>query len=179
MFIADPKVWLFYLALFGAIVGGLASVAAARSRALWLRADWDRSTLFARVEAAYLRHDAFALGMLAMLLVAIGSYTDLPTRTLALGAVTLVLGMLVCLYLGLMITRGVGWRETLAGVGAMALLMAAAIWAADDTAAVAAIALIDAALLALAVVFRFTAQRRWRALDWMLCRPDDSARAAA
>jgi hypothetical protein len=59
-----PSIWLFYLTIFSALSGAITSLAATRSRALWLRAHWTRGELFARVEAAFWRHNSYALGVL-------------------------------------------------------------------------------------------------------------------
>jgi hypothetical protein len=179
LFVGDPRAWFLYFTLLSAIAGGIASGAAMRSRALWLRAAWDRAELFQRVERAYWRHCAYALGVLCVLLVALGVYRDLPARVLAGGIVTLGLGMLACLYLGLMMTRGIGWRETLAAVGAMGFMMTAAVWVADAGTSTATLALLETTLLAFAAIFRHVAKRRWSGLDWLLCRAEVTARTSA
>jgi hypothetical protein len=179
VFIGEPKVWLFFLTLFSAISGAIASVAAARSRALWLRTSWNRAELFARVENAYWRHNAYALGVLSLLLVAIGSYMRLPTRLLAFGLPILALGTLTSTYLGLMMTRGIGWRETVVAVAAMALLMATAVTVTDDTVRTSTIVVLEAVLLVLAAAFRYIAKRRWSGLDWTLCRPELTVRSSS
>ena len=179
LFLGDPRGWFLYFVLLSAIAGGIASTAATRSRALWLRAGWDRTELFARVERAYWRQSAYALGVLAMLLVALGLYQRLPTEVLAAGIVTLLLGMAACIYLGLMMTRGIGWRETLTAVGTMAFMMGAAVWVADADTSAATLALLETTLLVLAAVFRQVAKRRWSGLDWLLCRPETTARSSA
>lgn len=175
----DPRAWFLYFALLGAIAVGIASTAAARSRALWLRVRWDRAELFARVERAYWRHSAHALGVLSVALVALGIYRELPARMLGAGIVTLIFGMLACMYLGLMMTRGVGWRETLAATGTMAFMMATAVWVAAAATTMTTIVILECTLLALAATFRLIAKRRWNALDWLLCRPERTARANA
>src|SRR5690606_918581 len=109
-FFDDPTVWSFYLALFAAILGGLAGFAAARTRRLWLRTELDRAALSAQVERAYWRHSAYGLAALTICHVALGLYTGLPPVKMAWGILTLAVGTLACLYLGLTMTRGIGWR---------------------------------------------------------------------
>jgi hypothetical protein len=178
-FIEAPSVWLFYLTIFSALSGAITSLAATRSRALWLRAHWTRGELFARVEAAFWRHNSYTLGVLLIVLVAIGTYLGLSTQLLGFGLPLLLLGSAVSTYLGLMMTRGIGWLESVLAVGTMLLLMSTAVYAADPIAAVVTVIALEALLGALALLFRSLAQRRWNNLDWMLCRPELGVRASA
>jgi hypothetical protein len=175
----DPTIWSFYLALFAAILGGLAGFAATRTRGLWLRTDWDRRALFARVERAYWWHSAYGLAALSVCHVVLGGYTGLSPAAIALGLLTLALGTIACMYLGLTMTRGVGWRAAVTTVGTMTLLMTTASRAADPAASAFTVAALEMALLGLAVVFRRVAASRWTSLDWSLCRADTEARPAA
>jgi hypothetical protein len=117
-----PSIWLFYLTIFSALSGAITSLAATRSRALWLRAHWTRGELFARVEAAFWRHNSYALGVLLIVLVAIGTYVGLSTQLLGFGLPLLLLGSAVSTYLGLMMTRGIGWLESVLAVGSSAFV---------------------------------------------------------
>jgi hypothetical protein len=172
------SVWLLYLTLFSAISGAITSTAAARSRALWLRFGWTRTEMFARVEAAYWRYNAYALGVLLLLFIAMGTYRDVATPVLGLGLASLALSNVVSSYLGLLMTRGLGWRETALGVLTMGLIMltAVAVGKASDN-LLYAIEL-AVALAGLVVVYRLIAKRRWIGLDWMVCRNSPLTRGA-
>jgi len=106
-FISLENVWLFYFALCSALSGAMASVAAERSRCLWLRGPWSRAELFSRVEAGFLRQGACSVSVLLLLLAAIGIYREFPIQLLALGIPLLILGTVASTYLGLMMTRGI------------------------------------------------------------------------
>lgn len=175
-----PSVWLFFLTLFSTVAGAIAGEAAARSRALWLRGDWMREALFARVEQSFWRHNGYVLGCLLLLMVGIGSYVGLPTTMLAAGLPLLVLGTVLSTYLGLMITRGVNGFEITLGVGIMLMLMALAAMIAVEKVNLGIVAAIEIALAAGALLLRRAALQRWREMDWMPCRPDrlQSTRAA-
>ena len=177
-------VWLFFLTLFTAISGAITSTAAARARVLWLHNAWTRAELFHRVEIAFLRYNAYPLGVLLLLYVGIGSYLDLPTPRLAFGVPLLALGGVASLYLGLMMTRGLGWFEATLGVVTMGLLMTTAVTIGGgggleplDLDPITAIEL-EVALAALALIYRAIASTRWNALDWMVCRNGPAARLA-
>lgn len=172
----DPVVWLFFLTLFSAISGAITSLAPGRSRTLWLRYGWTRDEIFQRVETAYWRYNAYALGVLLVLLVAIGSYREYSTQLLALGASLLVLSSVVSAYLGLTMTRGLRWPEAIAGIATTLLLLFAAVLATRPNPDLGL--LVQLGLVALAVVYRVIARARWHSLDWMVCRPPPAARPA-
>jgi hypothetical protein len=119
------------------------------------------------------------LGVLLVLMVAIGSYTELPTSLLAAGLPLLVLGTVMSTYLGLMITRGLHWLEAVLAISVMLTLMAVAVLAARSTDNLAIITVVEVALACLAFVFRAAARRRWAQIDWMMCRPDRALTARA
>ncbi len=170
-------VWLFNLALLSGISGAITSMAAGRSRALWLRYGWTREELFRRVETAYWRYNAHSLGVLLLLFVAIGSYLELETPVLALGLVLLALGSIVSAYLGLTMTRGLRAGETVAGIATMALMLFVSVAVAEAN--VGRAVTLELGLVALAAAYRTIAMARWKALDWMLCRGPVSARGAS
>lgn len=183
LMIAPPNVWLFFLTIFSTISGAITSTAATRSRTLWLRSALSRQELFARVEAAFWRHNSYALGVLLVAFVALGSYLEFSTTMLALGLVLLALANAVSTYLGLMMTRRIGWFESALAVAAMLIMMSAAIYAADGAAIYAAnpanasLAIrLELMLAGIAVFCRYLAKRRWAGLDWMLCRPEPGVR---
>jgi hypothetical protein len=172
-------IWLFFLTIISVTSGAVATVAATRSRALWLRARWTRAELFARVEGSFWRYNCYALGVLLLLLVALGDTLGVPTRVLAYGMGLLALGSALSTYIGLIVTARIGWGDAALAAAAMLSLMAAAIsisWPATSTATIVAL---EAGLAALTFVVREIARRRWSRLDWMLCRPEIGVRASA
>jgi hypothetical protein len=179
IFESDTKLWMLYLVLFGALAAAIASFAASRSRALWLRRDWTRAELFRRIEAAYWRLNGRAAALLTVVVVAAGVGRGLEARALVVGVVLLLSSTVVSTYLGLMMTKSIGWRETSLGVATMALLIATSIVSADSSIAPYVVASFAAALVGLAIGFRRAAQRRWIALDWMLCRPEVGTRLSS
>ena len=173
-----PQVWLLYLTLLSAISGAITSTAAAKGHTLWLRFGWTREEMFARVEAAYWRFNAYALGVLLLLFVAVGTYREVATAVLALGLASLVLSSVVSSYLGLLMTRGLGWRETALGILTMGLMMTTAVAVGGTSENLAYTSELLIVLAGLAVVYRLIAKRRWVALDWMVCRNAPLARGA-
>lgn len=173
------KVWLFYLTLVSVLVSATASTAAARSRALWLRAHWTRPELFARIEAAFWKRNCYTLGVLILTMVIAGTQFALPTRALAFGVALLALSTALSTYLGLMITRTLGWKETALAVAGVLLLLATSVYATDRSATLVTVAMLELALAVSAAFLRELAHRRWSNLDWMLCRPDSTTRATA
>jgi len=165
-------VWLYFLAINSAIVGAYAGQAAERSRALWLRGDWSRAALFACVERSVWRHNGTVLGALLVLTVAVGAYLHFSPTTMIAGLLLLVLGTNVSTNLGLMMTRGLKWPEIVAGIAVMLILMASAELVAREHVNLVAVGALEVALLALAIVLRTVARRRWTNLDWAMCRPD-------
>ena len=172
-----PTPWLFFLTILSILSGAIASVAATRSRGLWLRAHWTRAELFRRVEDAFWRHNSYALGVLLVMLVVVGTYFYLPTRTLAFGMGLLMLGTALSTYLGLMITTRIGWIDAALAVATMLALMLVAVYTSAPSTPAAKIVAFEALLVAAAVIFRYVARRRWTNLDWMLCRADVGVRA--
>lgn len=177
----SAAVWLYYLTLFSTVSGAMAGQAAERSRALWLRGDWSPAQLFVRVEQSFWRHNGRVLGVLLVVLVAIGILEKLPLRLLAAGAPLIVLGTVLSTYLGLMVTRGLRWTESVLAIAVMLTLMAVAVLAARSMGDLPIVIALECALALLAVVLRFGARGRWAQLDWMQCRADRalSGRSAA
>jgi len=173
-----PSPWLFFLTILSILSGAVASVAATRSRRLWLRAHWTRAELFRRVEDAFWRHNSYSLGVLLLMLVAVGTYFYLPTRGLAFGMGLLILGTALSTYLGLMITARIGWMDAALAVATMLSLMLVAVYTSAPSTPTAKIVALEAALAAAVWVFRDVARRRWTNLDWMLCRADAAVRAS-
>ena len=176
---AAPHPWLFFVTILSVVSGAMTSVAATRSRALWLRAHWTREELFTRVERAFWASTCFPLGVLFLALVGIGSYVAMPTRALAFGLGLVSVGTALSTYLGLLITASIGWRLAVLAVATMLALMIASFYVATPATPAATIVGLEAGLAAVALVYRQLAVRRWARLDWMLCRADSSTRAAA
>jgi ABC-type Na+ transport system ATPase subunit NatA len=167
-----PNTWLFYLTLFSAISGGLAGRAAERSRSIWLRARWSREELFSHVEAAFWKHNSFALVLLLVLLVAVVRYYELPRRVIPLGIPLLVLGMVLSTYLGLMMTKGLRWFESTLAIAVILALMGVAVLAADEASNMRTVVALEVMFALSAITLRFVARHRWHHIDWMLCRAD-------
>lgn len=174
-----PSAWVFFLTIISVTTGAVATLAATRGRALWLRARWTRAELFRHVENAFWRHNCYTLGVLLLLLVAIGDSLALPTRVLAFGMGLLALGTTLSTYIGLIVTARIGWRDALLAVIVMLALMRTAVLVSWPTTPTATIVAYEIGLAALALIVRELARRRWSRLDWMLCRPDTSVRASA
>ncbi len=177
----SAAVWLFYLTIFSTVAGAIAGQAAERSRALWLRGDWSTAQLFAQVERSFWRHNNLVLGILLILMVAIGRYANLPVMLLVIGLPLLILGTVLSTYLGLMLTQRLRWSESLLAIAIMLALMAVAVLAARNAAGLTVVVLLESALAITALVLRYVARSRWARIDWMQCRPDRalSGRSAA
>jgi hypothetical protein len=173
-----PNPLLPFMTILSVVSGGLTAVAATRARALWLRAHWTRSELFARAERAFWGHNCFVLGVLLVALVAVGSWLELPTKMLAFGLGLLMLGTTLSTYLGLLVTASIGWTECVLAVATMIALMMGSIYTASPPAPATTIVALQAGLAAAALAFRQLAARRWANLDWMLCRADSTVRPA-
>ncbi len=171
--------WLFFMTILSLLAGAMASMAATRSRRLWLRTHWTRAQLFRRVEDSLWGHNSPALGVLLILLVVIGSHMHLPTKVLVFGMGLVMLGIASSTYLGLMITARIGWLDAMCAVAAMLVLMIVATYASRPAAPAILVLACETALVVLALIFRSIAQRRWAHLDWMRCRADGYVRAAA
>jgi hypothetical protein len=174
-----PSPWLFFLTIISVTTGAVASLASTRGRALWLRARWTRAELFRHVEDAFWRYNCWTLGVLILLLVALGDSLAIPTRVLAFGMGLLALGTTLSTYIGLIVTARIGWRDAALAVVVMLALMWTAVWASSPATPTATIVAYELGLTALAFTVRELARRRWGRLDWMLCRSDTSVRASA
>jgi hypothetical protein len=168
----SAAVWLFYLTIFSTVAGAIAGQAAGRSRVLWLRGDWSTVRLFAKVEQSFWRHNCCVLGILLILMVAIGSYAGLPVMLLATGLPLLILGTVLSTYLGLMLTRGLRLAESVLAIIVMLALMAVAVLAARNAGDLFTVLLLEFALALAAVALRYVARSRWANIDWMQCRID-------
>ena len=176
---ASSAPWLFFTTVMSVLAGAIASLAASRGRRLWLRTHWTRAQLFRRIEDALWHHNSFALGVLLVLLVVLGSQAYVPTKVLVYGIGLVMLGIAISTYLGLMITAPIGWLDAALAITAMVLLLVAADYASKLSTSAALVVALEAALAGLVLLFRAVAQRRWAKLDWMRCRADSTVRAAA
>lgn len=168
----SAEVWLFYLTIFSTVAGAIAGQAAERSRGVWLRGGWSREQLFLQVERSFWRHNNYVLGILLVLMLAIGSYSGLAPTLLAVGLPLLILGTTVSTYLGLMLTQRLRIQETCIAVALTLTLMASAVLAARSAANIPAVLGLEVALACVALLLRRVARKRWSQLDWMLCRAD-------
>jgi hypothetical protein len=171
----DPTVWLFYLTIASTLCGAYAGQAPSRSRALWLRGSWTRSSLFATIEGSAWRHNGFVLVVLVAMLLAIGGYAKMPMAAMAVGIPLLIIGTVLSTYLGLMLTRGVRWPEATLGIAVMLSLMAIALATgkqALDSWLLAGLLLVMAGI---AIVLRQVALSRWARIDWSQCRSETQA----
>ncbi len=168
----SAEVWLFYLTLFSTVAGAIAGQAAERSRGVWLRGGWSREQLFVQVERSFWRHNNYVLGILLVLMLAIGGYSGLAPTLLAVGLPLLILGTTVSTYLGLMLTQRLRFQEACIAVALTLTLMAVAVLAARSTANIPAVVALEIALACVALILRRVARQRWSQLDWMLCRAD-------
>jgi hypothetical protein len=171
--------WVFFLTIISVTTGAVASLAATRGRALWLRARWTRAELFRHVENSFWRYNCWTLGVLLVLLVAIGDSLALPTRMLAFGMGLLALGTTLSTYIGLVVTARIGWRDAVLAVVVILTLMRTAFLASLPTTPTTTLVAYELGLAALALFVRELARRRWSRLDWMLCRPELGVRASA
>jgi hypothetical protein len=169
LFITDPKTWLCYFMLCSVISGGISSLSAPRSRALWLRGPWTRSKLLSEIEGLHWRQNAYCLGSLIVLLIAIGNYMEFSTTLLATGIPLLVVGCATGTYLGFMMTRGIGWLDGFCAGATMTALLILAFRATNLSAA--ALACVYFGFVGLTFVFRALARKRWAQLDWIECQP--------
>jgi hypothetical protein len=174
-----PVAWVFFLTIISITTGAVASLAATRGRALWLRTRWTRAELFRHVENAFWRYNCWTLGVLLLLLVAIGDSLGVPTRMLAFGMGLLALGTTLSTYIGLIVTARIGWRDAALAVVVILALMRTAFLATLPTIPAPTIVTYELGLTALALIVRELARRRWSRLDWMLCRADTNIRASA
>jgi hypothetical protein len=175
--ITEARVWLAILILFGAVAGAITSQAASRGRRLWLRYGWNREAIVHQVERAFWRYNARSLAVLLVLYLALALYAGFSQVLIGHGLILLVLGFTVCTYLGLMITRGLGWFESSLCILTVSSLVVAAIATMRDIFTVAIE--IEILLVALTIAYRYMALSRWSALDWMRCRSEIQARSAA
>jgi len=170
-----PRTWLLYLVLIAAVSGAIACRAAERSRAIWLRMRWSRDELFQHIERSFWKHNGFAVVMLAVALVGVVRYYDLPVTLLMLGAPLLFIATLLSTYLGLMVTQGLRGSESILGIAVMLSLMGVAVLAARANPEIHIVIAAEIVLLVAGLILRSCAAHRWSHIDWRLCKPDIGA----
>jgi hypothetical protein len=166
----DPTIWLFFLTVSSIAVAGTSGQAAERSRSLWLRSRGSRCELFAQVERSLWRHNVLVLSAVMLLFLALG-YRHYSATFIAIGLPLLALSTLGSSYLGLMMTRGLGWVEIVIGASLVLMLMWLALLAGMAQANIAVVTALELVLAGATITFRVAARRRWARLDWSRCRP--------
>jgi hypothetical protein len=166
-----PSIWLWFLTIFSTVNGAIAGQAAERSRALWLRSSWSRAELFGAVERSFLRHDGIVLLLLLLIMGLIGARQDFSRPLLVLGLPLVVLGTLASTYLGLSLTRGLRWGESLIGIALMITLMSVPLMLGASQVNGPLVIAVEIGVAVLAAILRSLAARRWADMDWTQCRP--------
>jgi hypothetical protein len=95
-------------------------------------------------------------------------YQGIATDILWFGLALLTLGCIVSTYLGLLVTRGLGWLESALCIATMTALTLASLTVMRGEFVAATQWMLG--LAGLAVAYRLMARARWRELDWMLAR---------
>lgn len=168
---APPTIWLLMLVIFSIVTGAVAGQAAERSRALWLRGGWSRAQMFVAIEQSFWRHNSVVLGILLVLMVTIGSYAGYPLRLMAVGLPLMVVGTALTTYLGLLLTKGLRWPESVLGIAIVGGLICIPLFLVDHVANSVIIAGIELLFAGVALALREFARRRWGRIDWTQCRP--------
>jgi hypothetical protein len=166
----DATMWLFFLTVSSISVAAISGQAAERSRALWLRARGSRSELFTQAERSLWRHNGLIIALVVMMFLILG-YADYSALFIAIGVPLLVLSVLSSSYLGMMMTRGLGWLEITLGASLVLTLMWVALLAGVLKADLVMVAALELMLAAATITFRTMAKYRWARLDWSQCRP--------
>lgn len=166
----DATLWLFFLTIASISVAAISGQAAERSRALWLRSGASRAELFSQAERAMWRHNGPLIAFVVLLFLILG-YRDYTVTFMALGVPMLVLATLSSSYLGLIMTRGLGWLEIVLGASVVLTLMWVALLAGVLKADIVTVTALQAVLAAATITFRAIAKHRWARLDWSQCRP--------
>jgi len=167
-----PHVWLSFLAIFSTVAGAASGQAPGRSRALWLRGNWTRASLFAAVERSVWRHNVHMLGALTLAFLGVGIYGGYPVALLVSGIPLLILGSALSTYLGLSATKGLHWLEVLCAIAVMFAPMFLMKFVSKADPDLLTIFVLEAAFFLLAAGLRQVARRRWLHIDWVMCRPE-------
>jgi hypothetical protein len=161
---------LYYVSLFSVIAGALSGVATVKSRALWLRRPWSREELFCNIERFVWRQMRLALALLVLWFIATSVYFDLPLVRMAIGALLVSLMFTLCLYLGLLQTRGMRWGDAMFALVIVLASLGLAIYASKPAARTFLVLTFEAALIAAILAIKHWVKRRWQRIDWLMCR---------
>ena len=145
-----------------------------RSRHLWLKGGLDRAGLFDLCERyAWRSFGATALPFIALPALA---WLHDPAAAVFVAQFLLVnLSAAACmLYLGLMHIGGWVLREVLAAIALLGTWLTLTVVAQFPTRGPLLIPAILAGAVVIALALRAIAQRRWRRIDWLICRPPPS-----
>lgn len=160
---------LFSLVIFSALNGARSMFAAPRSRALWLRSDATLGQLFHQAETSCLHQAGIALVVAMLLLIGVGTVTQIPALLVVIGLALLALAMVSGLYLGLAMTRGLPPVDALLAAVTMSLVVIPTVLSIRGERLSLAVFLAGG-LLTMTLGLRFLARARWSRLDWMRCR---------
>ena len=174
-----PSPWLFFFTIMSVISGALASFAATRSRALWLRARWTRAELFTHVESSFWRSTAARSACYCCCSSGAATSSRCPNARARIRD-----GLAGARIRAQHVHRAHRHRADRMGDAALAIttmlaLMTAVVYLSSPSTSTATIVAFGSGLAALTFVVRELARRRWRRLDWMLCRADLAVRASA
>ena len=167
-----PHVWLSFLAIFSTVAGAASGQAPGRSRALWLRGNWTRASLFSAVERSVWRHNVHMLGALTLAFVGVGLYGGYSVALLVCGIPLLVLGSALSTYLGLAATKGLHWLEVACAIAIMFAPMFLMKFVSKANPDLITVFALELGFFVLAAGLRQVARRRWLRIDWVQCRPE-------
>jgi len=167
-----PGVWLSFLAIFSTVAGAASGQVPGRSRALWLRGNWTRASLFSAVERSVWRHNVHLLGALTLAFLGVGIYGGYSVALLACGIPLLVLGSALSTYLGLAATKGLHWLEILCAIAVMFAPMFLMKFVSKANPDLLTVFALELGFFLLAAGLRQIARRRWLDIDWVQCRPE-------
>jgi hypothetical protein len=171
--VRGPGQLMYVLPFLGFFCTAIGFTTARRARLLWLRAGVDRAGLFALASRlglqAALTTWAVVAGAVGLFAIA-GSPAHAPVILLFLAAQTAVATCMF--YGGLAMVRDWSAREVLLVIGLMILflLQMSLFWPYKIASVIAPWTTMLVLASALAIMFRWYAQRRWRALDWRLIK---------
>lgn len=169
MLVVDTPGMLVLFVLLATLTGAAASLAAGRSRRLWLRSGASRAELYRMVESAHVRQGVWSLLVLILMFALVGGLAKFSPAKFGTGIVLLVVAMATGNWLGLFCTQGLGWREGGCAIIATGLLISGAYLCVAAPPHYLAAFSLDLAFLGLIAGIRYLAMRRWREIDWMRC----------
>ncbi|HEY9181990.1 MAG TPA: hypothetical protein VIQ99_02250 [Gammaproteobacteria bacterium] len=150
-----------------AIAGAVAGRIVGQSRLLWLMVGGGRDDIRRLIERAAWRNGVAALAVTMTTALIVIVPLGPSAREVALGLAVCASAAIYGVYVALSAVPGI--KTQLVGFGLMSVAQLALIARADP--AVASVAIIVAAQLLGAALFRALAVRRWRRIDWRLVQP--------